>query len=156
MAWKVEYISLLLFLTIINYLMGLAMEKEEIKIKRKKYLYLSLILNIGILFIFKYFNFFIDSINALGSMSNIKFNIPEIELILPMGISFYTFQSLSYTIDVYKGDIKAEKNFVNFALYISFFPQLVAGPIERADRLLPQFYEKHKFSYDNVTNGLKK
>ena len=156
MSWKFEYIFLMLFSTIINYLIALAMEKEEIRIKRKKYLYLSLILNIGILFVFKYFNFFIDSINGLVSISNIKISIPAIGLVLPMGISFYTFQTLSYTIDVYKGDIKAEKNFGIFALYISFFPQLVAGPIERADRLLPQFYNKHEFNYDNVTNGLKR
>lgn len=106
---------------------------------------------------FKYFNFFTDSVSyVLNNILNISYNIPSFNILLPMGISFYTFQTLSYTIDVYKGKLKAEKHFGIFALYISFFPQLVAGPIERSERLLPQFYKEYKFDYYNVTNGLKR
>lgn len=156
MAWKPEYILLILLSTIINYFIALAMDKESIEIKRKKYLYISLVANLGILFIFKYFNFFADSINTIFNIFKVNASLPAVSLLLPMGISFYTFQTLSYTIDVYRGTTKAEKHFGIFALYVTFFPQLVAGPIERSDRLLPQFYEKHNFDYNNVTNGLKR
>ena len=157
MAWKPEFIILLLLSTAINYFIAIKMDKKETKQERKKYLYISLIANLGTLFIFKYFNFFTDSVSyVLNNILNMNYNINSFNILLPMGISFYTFQTLSYTIDVYKGKIKAEKHFGIFALYISFFPQLVAGPIERPERLLPQFYKEHKFDYYNVTNGLKK
>ncbi len=123
--------------------------------KKKKYLYLSLISNLGLLFLFKYFNFFSTSVHTLFYQFNIFYNAPTFKLLLPVGISFYTFQTLSYTIDVYRGKKEPEKNFGIFAVYVSFFPQLVAGPIERATNLLPQFYKKHKFDYDRVSNGLK-
>lgn len=156
MAWKPEYILLILLSTIINYSIGLLMGQKEKKEERKKYLWLSLVANLGILFIFKYFNFFTESLIHIFDFLGMDVWIPRYNLLLPMGISFYTFQTLSYTIDVYRGTIKPEKHFGIFALYVTFFPQLVAGPIERSDRLLPQFYQEHKFNYENVTNGLKR
>lgn len=155
MAWRPEYIILMLISISTVYFTGLKMGTEENKTKRKRYLYLSLFINLGILIVFKYFNFLNSSLKMLFNGLSLPYNVPELNVLLPMGISFYTFQALSYSIDVYRGTIKPEKHFGIFALYISFFPQLVAGPIERADRLLPQFYEKKKFDYDRVTSGLK-
>jgi alginate O-acetyltransferase complex protein AlgI len=155
MAWRPEYLILIIISTSVAYFTGLKMGQEEQKKKRKKYLYLSLFVNLGLLIVFKYFNFFNDSIRLLFRHLNISYNVPGFNLLLPMGISFYTFQTLSYSIDVYRGTIKPEKHYGIFALYVSFFPQLVAGPIERADRLLPQFYKKNKFDYERITAGLK-
>ncbi|NLC67609.1 MAG: MBOAT family protein [Clostridiaceae bacterium] len=155
MAWKPEYVILMLASISISYITGLKMGSIGQKEKRKKYLYLSLFVNLGLLAAFKYFNFFNESARLLFNRLNIQYNVPGLDVLLPMGISFYTFQALSYSIDVYRGRIKPEKHFGIFALYVSFFPQLVAGPIERADRLLPQFYNENKFDYDRVTAGLK-
>lgn len=155
MAWKPAYIILIIFSTLIDYSAGIMMGKTEDKRKRKKYLYLSLFTNLSLLFLFKYFNFFNDSAKTVLDYLNIPFALPTFKLLLPMGISFYTFQTLSYSIDVYKGVIEAEKHLGIFALYVTFFPQLVAGPIERSDNLLPQFREKHDFDYKLATNGLK-
>ncbi len=156
MAWKPEYIVLIVFSTAVNYFAGLKMGKETERSKRKKYLYLSLFSSLGLLFLFKYFNFFNDSFRTIFINFNIAYHIPDFSLLLPIGISFYTFQTLSYTIDVYRGKRKPETHFGIFALYVSFFPQLVAGPIERSDRLMPQFYQKHDFDYYRVTDGLKR
>lgn len=156
MAWRPEYIVLILASTIIDYTLSLKMGAEKKKKNRKKYLYLSLVSNLGLLFIFKYFGFFNDSLVAVSSFFGGNYTGTSLELLLPMGISFYTFQTLSYTIDVYNGKIKPEKHLGIFALYVSFFPQLVAGPIERSNRLLPQFYKKHEFEYDRVSDGLKR
>ncbi|MBF8982499.1 MBOAT family protein [Lutibacter sp. B2] len=145
MCWKPEYIVLIIISTMIDYFAGIMMGRTEEKKKRKKYLLLSLVSNLGLLFTFKYFNFFNE---AMGQP------FKQFKLLLPVGISFYTFQTLSYSIDVYKGKIKPEKHLGIFALYVSFFPQLVAGPIERSEKLLPQFYEKHGFDYDRFTSGL--
>ena len=124
--------------------------------KIKNYLLgVSLVFNLGTLFAFKYFNFFSDSTREIFQHLSIQLDPITLQVLLPVGISFYTFQTLSYTIDVYRNNIKPEKHFGIFALYVSFFPQLVAGPIERAKNLLPQFYEKHEFNYDRVTFGLK-
>lgn len=155
MAWKPVYIILIIFSTLIDYFAGIMMGRTEDKKKRKKYLILSLITNLSLLFLFKYFNFFNDSAKTVLEYLNIPFYLPQFKLLLPMGISFYTFQTLSYSIDVYKGTIKPEKHLGIFALYVTFFPQLVAGPIERSENLLPQFREKHDFDYDLATNGLK-
>ena len=156
MAWKPEYIVLIVFSTAVNYFAGLKMGKETERSKRKKYLYLSLFSSLGLLFLFKYFNFFNDSFRTIFINFNIAYHIPDFSLLLPIGISFYTFQTLSYTIDVYRGKKKPETHFGIFALYVSFFPQLVAGPIERSDRLMPQFYQKRDFDYSRVTDGLKR
>jgi len=156
MAWRPEYIVLILISTIVDYFACIWMGKEKEKKKRKKFLYLSLICNLGLLFVFKYFNFFNDSIRTVVTGFNMEYGIPDFSLLLPMGISFYTFQTLSYTIDVYRGRRQPEKHFGIFALYVSFFPQLVAGPIERSDRLMPQFFEKKSFDFDRVSMGLQR
>ena len=155
MSWKAEYAVLIAVSTLIDYGVARQMSRTTEQSRRKKWLLLSLVSNLGILFGFKYFNFFSDSFTAALNQFNIFYNVPTFDLLLPVGISFYTFQSMSYSVDVYRGDKEAERHLGIFALYVAFFPQLVAGPIERSTRLLPQFYQKHVFDYDNVTNGLK-
>ena len=155
MCWKAEYILLIIASTIIDYFAGVKMGQQTSILKRRKFLLLSLASNLGLLFTFKYFNFFNDSLEVLFNQVNIFYDSPTFKLLLPVGISFYTFQTLSYSIDVYRGERKAEKHFGYFALYVSFFPQLVAGPIERSTRLLPQFFEKHEFNAQRVSDGLK-
>lgn len=156
MCWKVDYIILILISTLIDYLCSNKMSKIKSKAKRKKWLYLSLVSNLGILFGFKYFNFFSENIQLIFNQYNILYEIPFFNALLPVGISFYTFQTLSYTIDVYNNKTQAQKHLGVFAVYVSFFPQLVAGPIERSNHLLPQFFEKHEFSYSRVKSGLQK
>jgi D-alanyl-lipoteichoic acid acyltransferase DltB (MBOAT superfamily) len=155
MSWKAEYIILIIISTVIDYTAGLAIYNTNKKLKKKLFLFLSLMTNLGLLFSFKYFNFFNDSVRELLGRFTIQLDPFTLKVLLPVGISFYTFQTLSYTIDIYRGKIRPEKHFGIFAVYVSFFPQLVAGPIERAKNLLPQFFEKHKFKYDRVTDGLK-
>ena len=155
MAWNPTYVILLIISTLINYVAGIMMGRTDEKVRRRKYLILSLLVSLGLLFTFKYFDFFNDSLRTILSYINISYNIPDFNLLLPIGISFYTFQSLSYSIDVYRGKRKPEKHFGIFALYVSFFPQLVAGPIERSTRLLPQFRQKQEFNYARVANGIK-
>jgi len=127
--------------------------EKVIRSKRIKYLLLSLAANLGLLFAFKYFNFFNGAARAAFHHFNIVYHIPNLRVLLPVGISFYTFQTLSYSIDVFRGERKAEHHFGIFALYVAFFPQLVAGPIERSTRLLPQFSEKHQFNYQRLIDG---
>jgi len=155
MSWKLEYVVLLAVTTLTVYLCALAIQKTLSKKKKKFYLSLSLVVTLGIIFGFKYFNFFNDSLRAILDQFTLNLDIPYLRLLLPIGISFYTFQALSYVIDVYQGKIKAERHLGIFALYISFFPQLVAGPIERASNLLPQFFKKQEFDYKRVTDGMK-
>ena len=155
MCWRADYIILIIFSTLIDYYAARRMERHTEKKRRKKYLLLSLFTNLGLLGTFKYFNFFSDNINTAFEHFNISTQLPVLHLLLPVGISFYTFQTLSYSIDVYHGKIKAEKHLGHFALYVSFFPQLVAGPIERFDRLSPQLKTKQTFSYENMANGLR-
>ncbi len=155
MAWKAEYILLLIFSTLIDYFCAIKMSKRGNKKERRPFLYLSLLSNLGILFSFKYFNFFATTTNQLSDWLTGNSVFPLLHLLLPMGISFYTFQTLSYSIDVYNGKIKAEKHIGIFALFVTFFPQLVAGPIERASHLLPQFRANHLFDYTRVKYGLQ-
>ena len=155
MSWKPEYIILIIISTLIDYYAGLQMGRTADKAKRKRFLILSLLSNLGILFGFKYFNFFNDSLRTIFNQFNIFYNVPAFEVLLPVGISFYTFQTLSYSIDVYRGQKKPETHLGIFALYVAFFPQLVAGPIERSTQLLPQFYKQYEFDYQRVTDGLK-
>ncbi|MBD3170059.1 MAG: MBOAT family protein [candidate division Zixibacteria bacterium] len=155
MCWKAEYIILIVFSTLIDYFAARKMGETEEKAIRKRWLMLSLAANLGLLFSFKYFNFFNASMKDLFDQFNIFYDVPAFKVLLPVGISFYTFQTLSYTIDVYRGIKKPEKHLGIFAVYVSFFPQLVAGPIERSTRLLPQFFEKKGFDYDRVTDGLR-
>ncbi len=154
-CWKPEYALLILFSTSIDYFAAICMEKKAHRSQRRPYLILSLIVNIGILFAFKYFNFFSNSISESLNRFNIFHSAPAFDVLLPIGISFYTFQTLSYSIDVYKGSRPAERHFGIFALYVSFFPQLVAGPIERSTRLLPQFRRKVSFDPYEVSSGLR-
>ena len=131
-------------------------QTEDKSIKgKKKYLIISVLVNLGVLAGFKYLTFFSQSINDLFNILGINAGLPIYQILLPVGISFYTFQTMSYTIDVYRGKIPAEKHFGIFAVYVSFFPQLVAGPIERATNLLPQFKKEQKPDYERIINGLK-
>ena len=155
MNWKPIYAILISFSTLITWSCGVFVEKSN-NIKRKKiFLILSLVINFSILFMYKYFNFINESIFQLLEYLNIRWHVPNLDLLLPVGISFYTFQAVGYTIDVYRGDLKAEKNLGIYALFVSFFPQLVAGPIERAKNLLPQFREKHYFDSARLVSGIK-
>ena len=155
MSWKVEYIFLILFSTLVDYIAGLKMGKLPDKKSRRPWLILSLFTNLGLLFFFKYFNFASENINLFFQQFGIPQELPLMKFLLPVGISFYTFQTLSYSIDVFYGRQKPERHLGYFALYVSFFPQLVAGPIERFSRLNPQLREKHNFTYENLANGLR-
>ena len=153
MCWKPEFILLILFSTVAAYLCALGGERWP---RWKKGLVaVSLALTLGVLFFFKYFNFFSESFTALCRSVSIPFSAPVLAIVLPVGISFYTFQTLSYTLDVYRGDMEPERDLVTFALFVSFFPQLVAGPIEKASALLPQLKTEHSFTYENAAGGLK-
>ena len=153
MCWKPEFIVLILLSTLVDYFCGLGMVRYP---ERKKWLLaVSLAMNLGLLFFFKYLNFFGETLTALCRAVSIPFSAPALNIILPVGISFYTFQTLSYTLDVYRGKLEPERDFVTFALFVSFFPQLVAGPIEKATDLLPQLKEEHPFTYENATWGAK-
>jgi alginate O-acetyltransferase complex protein AlgI len=154
MCWNYNYIILIVISTVIDYISGIQIHKSKSKAKKKAFLILSLAMNLGLLFFFKYFNFFGESVNAVFDRFNIFYNVPSYQFLLPVGISFYTFQTLSYTIDVYMGNKEPEKHFGIFAVYVSFFPQLVAGPIERSSSLLPQFYKKVEFDYERIKSGL--
>jgi alginate O-acetyltransferase complex protein AlgI len=156
MCWKPEYILLIVGSTMIDYYAGIRMGQHKEKSKRKKYLLLSLFVNIGVLFLFKYFNFFNENTRILLQQFNIFYDAPSFRLLLPVGISFYTFQTLSYSIDVYRGHREPEHHFGIFAVYVAYFPQLVAGPIERSTTLLPQFHEKHYFDVQRAASGLRR
>ncbi len=157
MAWKPEYIILIVFSTLVDYFASILMYKQKTKKMKKLFLFISLLANLGLLFVFKYFNFFNQQFGILyTSMTKVAYPIENTKLLLPIGISFYTFQTLSYTIDVYREKRKPEYHLGYFALYVTYFPQLVAGPIERSDRLLPQLKSKQTFSFDRFTNGILK
>jgi alginate O-acetyltransferase complex protein AlgI len=154
MCWNYSYIILILASTIIDYTTGIIIHNSASKKIKKLLLFVSLGTNLGLLFFFKYFNFFNESVSAVLDQFNIFYDVPAYDYLLPVGISFYTFQTLSYTIDIYRGQQKPEKHFGRFALFVSFFPQLVAGPIERSVNLLPQFRETFTFNYVRIRNGL--
>ena len=151
MVWSPIYAVLIVGSTLVDYIAAIQMSKTNRGGVRKLYLFSSLIANLGILFIFKYYGFFIDTINAFTAN-----NFDVIYLLLPMGISFYTFQTLSYTIDVYRKQREPEYHLGYFALYVTFFPQLVAGPIERSDRLIPQLRKEQTFDYARTVEGLQR
>lgn len=156
MWWKPAYILLILTSTIIDYFVGIYLYKTS-KIKVKKILLsITLMGNIGLLVAFKYINFLTDLISNVLNYSGFSISSPQFNIILPVGISFYTFQTLSYSFEIYRGNQKPEYNFGKFALFVSFFPQLVAGPIERSYNLLPQFNKKVIFDYNNVTYGFRR
>lgn len=154
MAFIPVYILILAVTIVIDYFAGILIEQSEGK-KRKLYLIISIISTCMVLFVFKYFNFFNNSFSAIAAFFHLNYPIEALNIILPIGLSFHTFQSLSYVIEVYRCEQKAEKHFGIYSLYVMFYPQLVAGPIERPQNLLHQFYEKHEFDYDRITGGLK-
>ncbi len=156
MCWKVDYIILIIASTVIDYTCSNKMSKLNNQKSKKPWLIASIISNLSILFGFKYFNFFSENIQLIFDNYNIFYEMPFFNVLLPVGISFYTFQTLSYTIDVYNNKTAAQKHLGVFAVYVSFFPQLVAGPIERSNHLLPQFFKEHDFSYKRVKSGLEK
>lgn len=154
-AWRLEYLLLIIISTLVDYVVSLGMARTISDVERRILLGFSLLTNLGILFGFKYFNFFSDTTRQLLNQFNIFYDMPMFDVLLPVGISFYTFQTLSYTIDVYRGKIEPEKHLGIFALYVAFFPQLVAGPIERATNMLPQFWQQHEFDAERVVSGLR-
>lgn len=155
MCWRWEYVALVIVQTEINFVCGLRMERAKTPGGRKALLLTALALTLAILFFFKYYNFANNSMRAGCSLVGIPYRLPHLDILLPIGISFHTFQTLSYTIDVYRGRVPAEPNFVKFALFVSFFPLLVAGPIERASRLLPQLGREHHLDLERLSSGLK-
>lgn len=163
MNWNAVYAVLILGITVIGYVGGILLERADaggtaeqaaVQRKRKFYMLVAAVLSLGILFTFKYLNFAIENINRLFAMTGSSFAVTAVDIVLPVGISFYTFQALGYVIDVYRRDVAVEKNFLRYALFVSFFPQLVAGPIERSRNLLHQLKEPAKFDYDAAKNGL--
>lgn len=149
------YIILLLLSTTIDFITGLRIYETKDKSLKKKWLRLSIFTNVGLLIFFKYYNFFSAELNSLFQLLSIPFSITEHHFLLPLGISFYTFQTMSYTIDVYRGYLRPETHFGKFALFVCFFPQLIAGPIEKAKDLLGQFHFQYKFDYKRVVEGLQ-
>ncbi len=155
MNWQPIYALLLLTSTVITYLAARGIGHFEDDGKKRACLLTSLILNLGILFLFKYYDFAAENVTSLLRVLGIAVDFPSFSMLLPVGISFYTFQALGYSIDVYREKTPVEKDFFTYALFVSFFPQLVAGPIERSTNLLPQFKEKHSFCYEEVMAGFR-
>ena len=153
--WDWRFLSLIIFSTVVDYLIGQRLETEEKQSKRKALLWTSFIVNLGFLGFFKYYNFFIENFVDAFSLFGMQINANSLNIILPVGISFYTFQTLSYTIDVYKKKLEPTQDFIAFSAFVCFFPQLVAGPIERATNLLPQFYKKRTFEYHKAVDGMR-
>lgn len=153
--WDWRFLSLILLSSVVDYSIGHLLYKENRENKRKLLLWSSIILNLGLLGFFKYYNFFIENFIVAFSFFGNDINPRFLNIILPVGISFYTFQTLSYTIDVYRHKLEPTNNFIAFAAFVSFFPQLVAGPIERANHLLPQFLKKRAFNYDLAVDGMR-
>ncbi len=153
-SWDWRFTSLLMISTVVDYFVGPALHRTADPRRRKQLLLVSMISNLGILGFFKYFNFFVDSAVVLLASLGLNPNEPVLNVVLPVGISFYTFQTMSYTIDIYRGKLEPARNFIDFALFVSFFPQLVAGPIERARVLLPQINQPRSVTRQMVMTGL--
>lgn len=155
MSWNVKYVVLILFTTFVSYTSGLLLKEMQFQRKKTILLSLTLLASLGVLFFFKYSNLFLGTLGAVCERFAIPLHPVTLNLMLPVGISFYTFQTLSYVIDVYKGKVEPERNFIKYAAFIAFFPQLVAGPIERTENLLPQIGKEQFFSYEKASYGLK-
>ena len=153
--WNVKFLSLLAFSTALDYYSGIKIENAKTKSAKKFWLFLSITINIGFLALFKYYNFFVESFAYLLNSVGFQAHIPTLNVILPVGISFYTFHGISYIVDIYYGKIKAEKNPVDYSLFVSFFPLLVAGPIERATHLLPQIKKDRVINPTMMTEGMR-
>ncbi|MGN6492289.1 MAG: MBOAT family O-acyltransferase [Agriterribacter sp.] len=154
-CWDWRFLFLLIFSTLLDYFSGLKLQQVKEPVNRKIWLWISIIINLGFLIFFKYYNFFADSFVQLFSRLGLHFSPFTLQIILPVGISFYTFHGLSYVFDIYNRKIEAERNFIDYALFVSFFPLLVAGPIERASHLLPQIKHKRTFNYVRAVDGLR-
>lgn len=153
--WDYRFLALIAFSSMLDFAVGKYLGKETDDGKRKRLLWVSLISNLGLLGVFKYFGFFIDSFAELLELLGMNANISTLKILLPVGISFYTFQTLSYTIDIYRKQLEPTEDLLSFLAFVSFFPQLVAGPIERAKDLLPQFFKVREFSYPLAVDGLR-
>lgn len=154
-CWDWRFLSLILLSTVTDYVCGLRIGSAATAAARRRYVWLSVGVNLGILGVFKYFDFFQQSLQQLLSQFGVELSIIDWQIVLPVGISFYTFQTMSYTIDVYRGTIEPERDPLNFSLYVAFFPQLVAGPIERASTLLPQIANPRQLSWRRLGEGLE-
>jgi alginate O-acetyltransferase complex protein AlgI len=154
MCWSTRYIFVIWGITLIDYVAGLQIEKAELPARRRLYLGLSLFCNIGLLVLFKYFNFLTGSFRSASHLFGLRYDPPLLAIILPVGLSFHTFQAMSYTIEVYRRRVPAEKNLLEYALYVAFFPQMVAGPIERPNELLPQFHREPRVTMEGVRAGI--
>src|SRR5688572_22406079 len=153
--WDLRFLALLMFSCLIDFSLGIFLGKISHPDKRKTLIIISLLVNLGLLGFFKYYNFFVESFIDAYTFFGQPVSFQSLNIILPVGISFYTFQSLSYTIDVYRNKLEPTRDIISFVAFVSFFPQLVAGPIERATHLLPQFYKQREFSYPQAVEGLK-
>jgi len=153
--WDYRFLALIIFSTVLDFFIGTMLKKENKERNRKLLLWSSLLVNLGFLGVFKYYNFFMDNLILAFSSIGVELHETSLQIILPVGISFYTFQTLSYSIDVYKRKLEPTNDIIAFAAFVSFFPQLVAGPIERASNLLPQFYKKRTFSYEKAVDGMR-
>jgi alginate O-acetyltransferase complex protein AlgI len=153
--WDWRFLFLILFSSLIDFFVGLGLQNQEKPEKRKLLLWISIIVNLGLLGFFKYFNFFLDNFIDAFSFFGTEIKANSLNIILPVGISFYTFQTMSYSIDVYRRKLVPTKDFIAFSAFVSFFPQLVAGPIERATNLLPQFYKSRTFDYSKAVDGMR-
>ncbi|MCP5102227.1 MAG: MBOAT family protein, partial [bacterium] len=149
------YVTILIAATVLDYYCGLRMGKTRDLKQKRNFLFLSLFFNLGLLFVFKYLDFFNGTLEILLLPFNILYHVSDHYIIVPVGLSYYTFKKISYVIDVYRENMEPEKHLGKFALYVSFFPQVTAGPIDRAADLLPQFNQVHRFDYARVTGGLK-
>jgi len=153
--WDWRFLSLIIISTVVDYSIGLGLKKHDHRTTRKILLWISILVNLGFLGFFKYYNFFLDNFVSAFTFFGQEIQASSLNVILPVGISFYTFQTLSYTIDVYRRKMESTHDFIAFAAFVSFFPQLVAGPIERATNLVPQFRKRRSFDYDRATDGLR-
>ena len=154
-AWNPPFVILLWISTLVDWYAAKALAKEEVQVKRRILLSISLGVNLGLLGFFKYGEFLLENFIELLNLFGLSYTPQKLDIILPVGISFYTFQTMSYTIDVYRKKLHPTKDFISFATFVSFFPQLVAGPIERASNLLPQILKKRDFEYEQVAQGLR-
>lgn len=161
MCWNPKYVVLIALSTVVTWLSGLLIgragrvpDPRRRALLRRLWVALSFVINLAVLFFFKYFGFFWENLAALAGLAGITLRQPGFDLLLPVGISFYSFQALGYTVDVYRGELPPERNLFRYALFVSFFPQLVAGPIERSRNLLTQLYGRHDFDPDRVRDGL--
>lgn len=154
MCWSTRYIFVIWAITLIDYVAGLQIEKAEALARRRLFLAISLFCNLALLVIFKYFNFLTSSLHSAAHLFGLRYDPALLSIILPVGLSFHTFQAMSYTIEVYRRRVPAEKNLLEYALYVAFFPQMVAGPIERPYELLPQFHSEPRVTFDGVRSGM--